>query len=267
MPSRRLRCSSSLRTAQANRTRRPAGDSGVLRRGFEPGLGVPDRGAGDRERLRVAEQRLALAPGERAQVEVVHDLAEQVVEVLDQPGPGVGVTRDAERAEHHAAELVGGRDRRRVEPGQGLGDPPVPETALVVVAVEEERDQVRGLRRREGRVVGESTLGLDQLGPHPLPQLLAGRPAEGHHEHLVEQAHPLGDVPGDQGADGPGLAGAGAGLEQRRAGRERVADVEVVRRHSAQATRSPPVSSGSHTCQAYVGRPASTSTDSGACSP
>ena len=102
----------------------------VLGRGLEPGLGVVDGGAGDRHRLVVGEDRSVVVERERAEVEVVDGLLDQVVEVLDQPGARVGVAGDAERVEHHRAELVGGRDGGGVEPDQRLGDAPVAEPAL-----------------------------------------------------------------------------------------------------------------------------------------
>ena len=252
--------------------RHPASGRGgaVLGGRLEVGLGVADRVARDRHRLLVVEDRVVLAVRERAEVEVVDHLADQVVEVLDQSGPGVGVAGDAERAEHHRAELVRGRDRRRVEPRQRLEHPPVPHPALLGVAVEQQPDQVGVAHLAgEGGVVAESALGLHQLGPDPLAQLLAGRPAERHHQHLLQPGLTLGDVAGDQRADGPGLAGAGARLEQRGAGGQRAADVEGVHLcclHSG-PTRSAPVSSGSQIRQAYAGSPSSRSRSTGAASP
>ena len=233
---------------------------------LEPGLWVPDGGPCDGHRLGEGEGGVVLGERERSQVEVVDDLAQQLVEVLHQPGPGIGVTRHAQRAQHHRAELVGGRDRRTVKTRQCLGHPAVPEHPLLVVAVDEQVDQGRRLRGPDG-LGSQGALGLDQLGADALAQLLAGRSAERDDQHLLEPALPLGDVAGHQCPDGPGLAGAGTGLQQGGAGRQRVADVERVRaRHSA-ATFSAPVSKGSQTCQAYVVSPASRRSDSGARSP
>ncbi len=268
MPSRRLRRSISSRTLSAKLTRRPDRGGAVLVGRLEPGLRVADRGAGDGQRL-VRGRR----PGrrrrerERPQVEVVDGLLDQVVEVLDQAGAGVGVAGDTQRAEHHRAELVGGRDRGGVESGEGLGDPSMAEPPLGVVAVAQQVEQVGRTAvvdgGQGGGVVAQRALGLHQLGAHPLAQLLAGGAPEGDHQHLLELGVPLGHEAGDQGADGPGLAGAGAGLEQGGAGRQRAADVE--RRQGAHSgpTRSAPVSSGSHTCQASSGSPASTSASGG----
>ncbi len=249
------------------------GGGAVLGVGLEVGLRVVHRGPRDGERVGVAEARRTLGERERAQVEVVDHLAHQVVEVLDQPGAGVGVAGDAERGEHHRAELVGGRDRGGVEAGEGLDDAAVACRELGLVTVDEEGEQLGAVRAHAG-VAAEEPLGLDELGAHPLPQLLARGAAEGDDEHLVEPGHPLGDVAGHEGADGPGLAGAGAGLEQRGAdARERGRDVEggeVGRRLRCGAHSGPSFSlrsRGSQTCQAYVVSPASRSTSSGASSP
>ena len=254
MPSRRLRRSSSLRTARAKLTRRPTGVVRSSPSGSSRACGSLDRGPRDGQRLAVAEHRAALVEGERAQVEVVDGLLHQVVEVLDQPGPGVGVSGDTERVEHHRAELVGGRDRGRVEAGERVGHPPMTGPAPLVVPPLQEHHQLgrrsRGERRASRRVIAEHPLGLDQLGAHPLPQLLARRPAERDDEHLLEPGVPFGDVPRDQGTDGPGLAGPGAGLEQDRAGGQLRSDVEGLepsRRRFAHrgATLSMPVTRGS----------------------
>ena len=223
-----MRRSSSVRTAWAKLTRRPDGGRAVLVDGLEAGLRVADRGPRDRERLGVVEDRTVGGEGERTEVEVVDGLLDQVVEVLDEAGARVGVARDPERVEDHRAELVGGGDRRGVEAGQRLGDPAVAQPALLGVPPAQQGDQLRVGGRVDARdgIVAEHPLGLDQLGPDPLAELLAGRPAEGDDEHLLQPGDPLGDVAGHQRADGPGLAGAGARLEQDGAGGQRVPDVE-----------------------------------------
>ena len=126
MPRRCLRRSSSARTASAKPTL-ACGDAarlGVGRR--ELGLRVADRRRGE---LAGPTARLngggSARRAERAEVEVVGDLDDQLVEVLDQLGAGVGVAGDAERAQHQLAELVGGRDRGAVEVGERVADPPV----------------------------------------------------------------------------------------------------------------------------------------------
>ena len=68
-----------------------------------------------------------------ADVEVVDDLGDQVVDLLDEPRVGVGVAGDAEAREHLLAELVGGGDRGRVEVGERVGQPRAPAGPLGVV--------------------------------------------------------------------------------------------------------------------------------------
>ena len=120
-------------------------------------------------------------------------------------------------------------------------------------------------------VIFKKTLGqaertlVSELRADPLTQLLARRPTEGDHQHLLQPGLALGDEAGDQRADGPGLAGAGARLQQRRAGGERSADVEGWNHRGP--TFSAPVSSGSQIRQAYAGSPDSMSTSTGAESP
>ncbi len=229
---------------------------------LEPGLGVADRRPGDRHRLLMGERRLGV--GERPQVEVVDGLLDEVVEVLDQPCSRVAVAGDAQRVEHHRAELVGGRDRRRVEAGERLGDPAVPAPPIVGAPGAQQRDQVGVAHPAGRRVLRQHALGLHELGAHPLAQLLAGRAAERHDEHLLEPGDPLGHVPRHERADRPGLAGAGAGLEQHGAGGQRVGDRE--RRHNG-PTLSAPDSSGSQIAQAAAPSPASTRASTGAPAP
>ena len=259
----------------------PGGHARRLVGGLEPRLRVAHRAARDGERLAVGEVGV-VGLGEAAEVEIVGDLDHEVVEILDQTGVGVGVARDAERGEHEVAELVGGRDGRGVEVDQRLGQPGVHLRA--VVAGEQQPEQRRRLVGQH-RLRCERAGRLDQLLAHPFAQLLARGAAEGHDQHLLEPAHPLGDVAGDQGGDGPGLAGAGARLQQRRAGRQRPGHVEGEQGRSvgpfarslARPTlvsvahrvtlRSIPRSSGSHTVTARSSMPSATSTSSGAFSP
>ncbi len=246
----------------------PVGRAGLGAGRLEPGLRVADRGARDRERLGVGERGALVGERERTEVEVVDHLHQQVVEVLDQGGAGVGVAGHAERAQHQRAELVGGGDRRRVERRQRGRDPPVPIPSGGGVALEQQPEQLGlGVVLRRG-VAGQRPLGLHQLGPHPLPQLLAGRAAERDDQHLVEHGLALGHEPGHQRADGPGLAGAGAGLQDGGAGRQRASDVEGLHRAAHRIpTFSTPVSSGCHTRQEKVSRPASSSVSTGAWAP
>ncbi len=200
-----------------------------------------------RARRRGRTAALCCSPPNRREVEVVDDLDDELVERLDQGRAGVGVAGDAERAQHELAELVGGRDGGRVEGGQRVAQPPARRTARSASSTSS--------RCGEQRVVGVGRAGSasarsasTSCGAHPLAQLLAGRPAEGDDEHLVERRHALGDVARHQRADGERLAGAGAGLEQGGPGRQRPGEVEGLR---IVVTASPapllrPVSSGLH---------------------
>ena len=238
----------------------------VLSRGLQPGLRVVDDPAGDGQRRRVVEHRIVLVEREGPEVEVVDRLLDEVVEVLDQPRAGVGVAGHAEGVEHHRAELVGGRDGRRVEPHQRVDHPPVGHATLLVVVGQQHRHQVgrpvAHSRRTLGRVVAEHPLGLDELGAHALAQLLARRAAEGDDQHLLQPRDALDDVPRHERADRPGLARARARLEEHGAARQRVGDREGLRFGHRGPTFSTPASNGSQTCQAYAGRPASRRTSS-----
>ena len=116
----------------------------------------------------------------------------------------------------------------------------------------------------QGRVV--ERLGRpDELVTDPLAQLLAGGPAEGDEQHVVEQRGTLGDVAGHQRGQGVGLAGAGAGLEHRRGrtGGQRCQQVEgSCGRHTGPRSLT---SSGNQSRSASAGIAVSTSRS--ACSP
>ena len=243
MPSRRLRRSSSARTASAKRD--PAAGRrcpGSRVGGLEPGLRVADGGARDGQRLGVGEHRVAgrrrRTRGGRGRRRPRRSRSSRSSTSRARASVSPATPSEPSTIEQNwwVVAMVA-----RVEAGQRLGDPAVPQ---------------RRARRRRSRASssirsdcstagsagsrGQRPLGLDQLGPDPLAQLLAGRAAERHDQHLLERRDALGDVAGDQGADGPGLAGAGAGLEQGGAGRQRVADVERTS-ITARATLSPPV--------------------------
>ncbi len=129
-------CAGRARRAPPGR-RRPAARPGWRRSasaGSRLACGSPTAAPGDRERLGVGEDRVAVGEGEGAQVEVVDDLAHQVVEVLHQTGPRVGVAGDAQRLQHQRAELVGGGD------GGARRSPPAPRAPGGAAA--------RGRRRR-----------------------------------------------------------------------------------------------------------------------
>ncbi len=95
-----------------------------------------------RSASRVGQRRVVALLAEMREVEIVDDLGDQLVEALDQRDPGVGVAGHAQRFQHQLAELVRGRDRRRVEPGQRVAQPLPPLGALVVGAGEQMLDHL-----------------------------------------------------------------------------------------------------------------------------
>ena len=181
-------------------------------------LTQPDRFV-ERHR-RLTGRRIAL------QVEVGGDLTGEVGDLVDEHRLRLTVAEDAEPVEHPQAELVGGGDGGRVEPGQGAGHPGVP--VLQTGAVDQqllERIQRPGVAAGDG--VGHPGLQRDESLVHPRAQFVGGHPAEGDQHQLVERRASFGDVTGGQCGQGVGLAGAGAGLQHGRAGRQLAADVEL----------------------------------------
>ncbi len=81
-------------------------------------------------------------------VQIVDDLGDQVVEAFQQRDIGGGVTGHAERLQHQLAELVRGGDRRRIEAGQCIAQPPLARRALIVGAVQQMRHQLVVTDRR-----------------------------------------------------------------------------------------------------------------------
>ena len=154
------------RSRTPTRTPGSGGRVELVEVGLQPGLRVLGRGPRQPQRVRVAEQRLAVDVAEAAQVEVVDHLGQQVVQVLDEPGAGVGVAGDAEAAEHEVAELVRGGDGGAVEGAQRVAQPLPPLPALVVGWRRGAAPPGRSARATAGRV-GERALGLDQLGRAP----------------------------------------------------------------------------------------------------
>ena len=126
----------------------------------EQRLPVVDGVAGDGACRRVAHRRHRGAGcGVLAEVEVVDDLVDQVVEVLDEGGVGVVVAGHPEPGEHLLAEAVRGGDRGGVEAGERNGDASTAEGDLGVVGVREEPQQVVATGpRRVG--VGEAAFGV-----------------------------------------------------------------------------------------------------------
>ena len=224
--------------------------------GFQSSRPVADRrpgdlvGVGQRERRRVST-----LGGVLAQVEVVDDLAAQVVDPLDHGDPGVGVAGHAETVEHLLAEAVGRRDRGPVElrggPGQALptqGDlvevspQQVPDQGVVGFAAPVATPRGGPVATPRGGLVQGAGGAVDAL-PHTLAQLLGRGPAERGEHQLGQLSHPFCDVAGGESRDRVRLPGASAGLEHRRAGGQRAVQVEAHEVVSAS-------SSGSHSQRA-----------------
>ncbi len=185
------------------------------------------------------------------QVQVVDDLATQVGGRFDQLSTRIEVSRHAETVEDLGAEAVRGGDGGGVEVRHCPGQPAEPQRDLLGSP----GGQVLH-KRVVGHVVlarvGARTTGCHLLQPaqrgrqpfaDPLAQLLGRRDAERREQQLRELDALLGDVPGGQGRDGPGLAGAGAGLQHHRAGGQRPVRIEAHRICSAS-------SSGAHSRRA-----------------
>ena len=198
--------------------------------GVAPGLdaraGVVDHGLADGERRGAVEVGgLRAGDGVLAQVEVVDDLGDHVVDALDERAVGIGVADDPEAGEHVLAELVGGRDRGGVEAGERGAQPGAPERHDGVVALGEQPDHGVVVAARARRV-GQRALGGHEPAAHPLAQLARGLAPERHEHDLRQRRVALGDVAGRERGDRVRLAGARAGLEHRGAAREVAADVE-----------------------------------------
>src|SRR5690606_23919996 len=163
--------------------------------------------------------------GVAAQVDVVDHLLAQVGGVRDEGEVRVDVRRHPQRGEHLQAEAVGGGDGRGVELRQRPGQATPAHLHLGVVDVGEVGDDDVPARPGGPRVT-QGALGVDQPLADAVAQLGGGGPAEGD-EHEVAELHALlGDVPGGEGGDGEGLAGAGACLQDGGAAGQRAADVE-----------------------------------------
>ena len=171
------------------------------------------------------------------QVQIVDDLGRQVVEAFQQGDIGGGVAGHAERLQHQLAELVGGGDRRRVETGQRIAQPPLALQTLILGSREQVLDQLVVADRR--RIV-ESDDSIDDLAAHPLAQLLAGRPTERDEQHLVQRGFALGEIAGHQTGQRERLAGARAGLQHRGGafGRQRAEQVESLHQVGFLSARS-----------------------------
>ena len=95
---------------------------------------------------------VARCPSPLAQVEVLHDLADEVVEVLDEYGAGVDIAGRAQPDEHLLAELVRGRDGGRVERSSAPRPAASPARDIGVAAAREVAQQRVVAAARRGEV-------------------------------------------------------------------------------------------------------------------
>jgi hypothetical protein len=198
-----------------------------LRRGvrrLERGVGVAHRLVRDPERL-VALDRDPFGAVERAQVQIVDDLLDEVAEVLDELDPRLEVAGDAEAAQDLLAEAVRRDDRRGVEVGDGACEPSMPLLEVLARPGDEQGEHLVALGVLAPERELEPALGAHEPLPHAVAQLRRRVARERHDEQLV-QAQALGDVARGEARDRERLAGAGARLEHRDAGRQGAADVE-----------------------------------------
>ena len=152
--------------ARSTSRRTPSGEAPP-----HPGRARPDRRrrapAGSPGSLIAARPRASASPvverrgvrrrrsPEAADVQVVDDLHDELVQVLDELGVRLGVAGDAEPGEHLLAELVGGGDGRAVEVGQRGGQPPAPDGHLARRGSRPAAGSAR--RRRSGRSPGRAS--------------------------------------------------------------------------------------------------------------
>ncbi len=161
-------------------------------------------------------------PGEGREVEVVHDLAEQVVDRLRQQHAGLVVAGDPEAVQHLLAETVCRGDGRPVEVRQR------PDQTLSAQCLLG-RGHVAQVTHKgvlAGRVEHAACGGREPFA-HPLAELLGRGAAEGGEQQLGQLGASFCDVARGESRDGPGLPGAGAGLQHGRPGRQRAVEVEA----------------------------------------
>ena len=182
---------------------------------------------GDLESLTAGEPERVGPVREAAQVEIVHHFFHQVADVLDQRDLTVDVPCRAQPVEHLEAEPVRGLDRGGVEAGDGLAQAIPPGHHLVRRRRGQElHDLVVPVTAGPLEDVDQPVVRAHQTLAHLVAQLAGRHAGEGDHEEPVDGQDALRHVPGRQGGDGEGLAGAGARLEQRHPGRQLATRVE-----------------------------------------
>ena len=169
---------------------------------------VADNRLGHRECVLASQRRGGLLLSEVRKVAVVDDLAHQIVQILHQSDTRIRITGHAKRFQYQRTELVDGDDCRFVEAGQRITQP----CSLF------ETNLLGGIKQVHFQVVARLTATLedrqrvDDLAAHPLPQLAAGHPPEGDHQHLVKGGFAFGQVAGGKAGQCERFSGACAGL-------------------------------------------------------
>jgi hypothetical protein len=194
------------------------------------GVGAADDLARQMQRGVVGQQRLVAFLAEVREIQIVDDVGHHVLEALDQLHSGIGVPGHAQTPQYKLAELVRGRDGGGVEPRQRVTEPLPAHVDLVGSA----RHQVGEQRvvSCAGRIA-QRQKGIEDLGAHPLAQLLAGCAAERDQQHLVQRRHALGQIAGDQPGQGERLPGACAGFQHRGGARRRQRTEQIERFHQS----------------------------------
>ncbi len=191
------------------------------------GVGVIECVARDLHRFGTSELQRVGPGGELAQEEVVDHLFHEVVHILDQRDLPVHVPGGPEPIEDLQAESVGRLDGGRVEVGDGLAQPV---TACCDLLFRRRRQQLHQLvvLVSAGAIehVDQAVEGAHQPLSHALAQFARRHARERDDEQPVDRQDALRHVARGQGGDGEGLAGSGARLQQRHAGREIPAHVE-----------------------------------------
>ncbi len=190
--------------------------------GREGGVAVVHGGQG--QGVRVAQGERGPVAGVAGQVQVLDDGGDEVVDRFGEPGAGVVVARQPELVEHALAERVGGGDGARVEIGEG-GEQSAPVGRRGGGVGGQQGDDLVGVGARGGGV-GQGGGDGDEPFAGAFAQFLRGGPAEGHQQQVRHRDRGLGDVAHRQPDDGVGLAGARAGLEDRRPGGQRPGGIE-----------------------------------------
>ncbi len=156
------------------------------------------------QRICVAQHGVVTLMTEVAEIEVVDDLGDQLVQALHQCHTGVAVTCHPKRFENHLTELVCGGDRCGVEGGQRVAQALTTSPQLLLASLKQARNNLVVPDR--GWIV-ETRNRVDDLAAHTVAQLLCRRAAERDQKHLVQRRDALGDITGDQTRQRERLAG------------------------------------------------------------